>query len=332
MALLKQSTTYTRTFFMVSSTDHLSAKTGLTVVVNISKAGAAFGAAAGAVSEIANGWYKVALTTADTGTLGDLSFHCTSSGADDTDFVDQVVAVDVQDAVAFGLSRLDAAISSRMATFTLPTNFSTFVIDASGRVDLSKVNGGAINNLVSGRVDSSVGALAAAVVTNAAFAANAVDSNAFAQGAADKAWGTAARTLTAATNITSTGGTTFTQTGDSFVRLGAPAGASVSADIAAVAAHLPATISKNVALNNFEFLLVSSTDHVTALTGLGSAVTAQRSIDGGAFGSCANAVSELGSGIYKINLAAADLNGSVITLRFTGTGADARLITLVTQP
>lgn len=47
-------------------------------------------------------------------------------------------------------------------------------------------------------------------------------------------WAAAARTLTAATNITSTGGTTVPQTGDSFARLGAPAGASVSADIGAL--------------------------------------------------------------------------------------------------
>ncbi len=40
------------------------------------------------------------------------------------------------------------------------------------------------------------------------------------QTAADKAWSTAARILTAATNITSTGGTTFTQTGDSFNLIG----------------------------------------------------------------------------------------------------------------
>lgn len=45
-------------------------------------------------------------------------------------------------------------------------------------------------------------------------------------------WTQTTRTLTAATNITSTGGTTVPQTGDSFARLGAPAGASVSADIA----------------------------------------------------------------------------------------------------
>lgn len=47
-------------------------------------------------------------------------------------------------------------------------------------------------------------------------------------------WAVATRTLTSAANITSTGGTTVPQTGDSFARLGAPAGTSVSADIAAI--------------------------------------------------------------------------------------------------
>jgi hypothetical protein len=54
----------------------------------------------------------------------------------------------------------------------------------------------------------------------------------FAQAAADKAWNTGARTLTSAANITSTGGTTVPQTGDAYARLGAPVGASVSADVA----------------------------------------------------------------------------------------------------
>ena len=49
-------------------------------------------------------------------------------------------------------------------------------------------------------------------------------------------WASATRTVTAATNITSTGGTTVPQTGDNFARLGAPTGVSVSADIAAVQA------------------------------------------------------------------------------------------------
>jgi hypothetical protein len=79
--------------------------------------------------------------------------------------------------------------------------------------------------------------LANDAITAAKIAADAIGASEFAQGAADKVWSTAARTLTAATNITSTGGTTVPQTGDSFARLGAPAGASVSADIAAVEAQ-----------------------------------------------------------------------------------------------
>lgn len=93
MALLTQSAAYTRTFLMVLSTDHVSPATGKTVTVNISKAGAAFGTATNTpATEIANGWYKIALTAADTGTVGDLSFNCTASGSDNTDFADQVVS------------------------------------------------------------------------------------------------------------------------------------------------------------------------------------------------------------------------------------------------
>src|SRR5437016_6298113 len=90
MAILPQSTAYTRMFFMVDSSDHISKKTGLTCTVNISKAGGAFGAAGGTVTEVANGWYKIALTTTDTNTAGDLAYHVTATGADDTDFCDQV--------------------------------------------------------------------------------------------------------------------------------------------------------------------------------------------------------------------------------------------------
>jgi hypothetical protein len=98
---------------------------------------------------------------------------------------------------------------------------------------------------------------------------------------------------------------------------------------AAISADAKVRLAKNVGLNNFTFLMVDSSDHVTAKTGL--TVTAQRSIDGGALASCANAVVEVSNGLYKINLAASDLNGDVIVLRFTATGADARLFTIVTQ-
>ncbi len=84
----------------------------------------------------------------------------------------------------------------------------------------------------------------------------------------------------------------------------------------------------NVALGNFEFVMVDT----AGVPRTGLTVTAQRSIDGGAIGSCTNAVSEVSNGIYKINLSAADLNGSVISLRFTATGAQDRIITVVMVP
>jgi len=99
---LKQSTAFTRTFLMVDSADHITGLAGLgsAVTVTIDKAGAGFGAAAGAVSELANGWYKVALTVVDTGTLGCLSFHCVGAGADPTDFNDQVSVSTIMTGIA----------------------------------------------------------------------------------------------------------------------------------------------------------------------------------------------------------------------------------------
>jgi hypothetical protein len=95
---------------------------------------------------------------------------------------------------------------------------------------------------------------------------------------------------------------------------------------------LPDGIKKNTQLANFMFLMVlmvDSADHVTPKTGL--TITATRSIDGAAFGACANAAAEVSAGWYKITLATTDLNGDVIALKFTSAGADARNITIVTQ-
>ncbi|HVL13704.1 MAG TPA: hypothetical protein VM529_14140, partial [Gemmata sp.] len=98
----------------------------------------------------------------------------------------------------------------------------------------------------------------------------------------------------------------------------------------AVAADLPQRVTKNTALAGFPFKLVSSSDHVTAVTG--ATVTATRSLDGAAFAACANSASEVASGWYKIDLAAGDLNGNTVVLRFTASGADAREYVIVTQP
>lgn len=89
-------------------------------------------------------------------------------------------------------------------------------------------------------------------------------------------------------------------------------------------------IKKNAALNAFTFTMRQSSDHVSLMTT--ATVTAERSIDGAAYAACANAVSFIGSGAFKIDLAATDLNGDVISLLFTATGADPVVFTIVTNP
>jgi hypothetical protein len=89
-------------------------------------------------------------------------------------------------------------------------------------------------------------------------------------------------------------------------------------------------VRKNTALAAFPFRMADSTDHVTGKTGL--TVAATRSLDGAAFAACANSVTEVANGVYKIDLAAADLNADTVTLKFAGTGADDTIVTIKTAP
>src|SRR5215510_5196344 len=104
------------------------------------------------------------------------------------------------------------------------------------------------------------------------------------------------------------------------------------ASLSITAAGLVATTSnvkKNAAHAGFTFVM---TDNIAHTPVTGRTVTATRSIDGAAFASCANAVAEVASGVYSIDLAAADVNGDFIMLRLTAVGADDLLLQIVTQP
>lgn len=123
MRRLAQGAAYTVMMKLFDSADHVSAKTGATVAITISKAGGAFGnpnAGASSAVEVSSGWYKFALDATDTGTLGDLVVRGTASGADDVEQVLQVVS-----ATTGGASNLDAAISTRASQTSVddvPTN------------------------------------------------------------------------------------------------------------------------------------------------------------------------------------------------------------------
>lgn len=89
-------------------------------------------------------------------------------------------------------------------------------------------------------------------------------------------------------------------------------------------------LRKNIAKAAFPFAMVLAADHVTPATGL--TIIAKRSIDGGAFAVCANAATEVSQGVYVIDLAAADLNGTFIVFSFAGALADTTIINVETTP
>lgn len=86
-------------------------------------------------------------------------------------------------------------------------------------------------------------------------------------------------------------------------------------------------MKKNVQYDYFKFTM-ELTDGTGAT---GKTVTATRAIDNGAFASCANSVVEVSNSVYRLTLAASDLNGGDIMLRLTATGCKDRFIKIVTQ-
>lgn len=111
------------------STDHVSAATGKTIAVTISKNGGAFGnpsAGATNATEIANGWYYVDLSTTDTGTTGPLIVRGTATGVDDVERI--FVSVDPHNAGFDGVPAVTAG-----ANGGLPTG------NASGQVTVADV-------------------------------------------------------------------------------------------------------------------------------------------------------------------------------------------------
>lgn len=105
-------------FFMADSANHVSGKTGLSPTVVLSKNGGTFASPSGAVTEIGNGFYKVAGNATDTATKGILALYATASGADPSAMAFSVVGADEQNADSLGLSRLDATVASRLASAT----------------------------------------------------------------------------------------------------------------------------------------------------------------------------------------------------------------------
>jgi len=116
-----------------------AALTGATVTAYRALDGNAQASATGTTTELGNGQYRFNLSQADTN-ANNGSYLFTATNAIPVEKTVVFTAADPTDATAFGISRLDAAITSRMATFTLPTNFSSLAITAGGAVTAGTVS------------------------------------------------------------------------------------------------------------------------------------------------------------------------------------------------
>jgi len=152
-----------------------------------------------------------------------------------------------------------------------------------------------------------------------------------------------AGTITTVTNLTNAAGAgDLTSTMKASVTAAVPTVAAIQSGLATPTNITAGTITsvtnavaitsnkkKNTASNGFTFLMTSAT---TGLPLTGLTVASQVSLDGGAFGSTTNSVTELADGVYVLNLSAADTNGNHVMLQFTATGANQLDVEIITQP
>jgi hypothetical protein len=489
MSLLKQSTARDKMVFMTDSADHVTGKTGLTLTITASKNGGAFASISPTVTERGNGWYSLALTASHTDTAGDLALHVTSTGADPSDLVWQVVSLLPGDAVAIqtgtgsgqlnissgvvesnlkqidglatngynatlklkqfdiqnssgtamrcastggsglgmsisgdgtssglqclgGLSGGDGVVfaagsgsASGIRAYSSATGTGNAAVfesrNAGDAVVIRNVAGsgdgtgkgvlisggttsgdGVVINTTSGKgldingsggnadIEANITGNLIGDVTGSVAEATTVGTSGITATSLDTTALTAIRNrfflLVDTLNSPTVTSTTATLNGTNAANDDAYNGCILVHENAAgeliqtrtivgydnstlvLTVDKPWTVNpadtdsikiipnwvarvnlkKNAAYANFGFTMYDSTNHLPA-TGL--TVTAQRSIDGGAFAACSNSVTEVGSGSYKISLSATDLNGSSVKLKFTATGADQQDILIVTQ-
>jgi len=190
MTELLQSTAQTVVGRGYLSSDHISTATGLDPAITISKNGGNFAnpaAGASVMTEIeSTGWYKFALGTGDTDTLGPLIIRGTHATMDNIEVVFQVVAVSVaQTGDSYAVVAHADYGNAKLVRSTTPTN--TLTVDASHQA-LALTN--AVTNdaitaaaIANGAIDAAT--FAAGAIDAAAIATGAIDADAIADGAID---------------------------------------------------------------------------------------------------------------------------------------------------
>ena len=145
---IPQSTSKLVMFKAYLDSDHVTEATGKTIAITISKNGGAFGNPSGGATnatEISSGWYKVTLSTTDTGTLGPLAVRGAQADIDDVGVLLEVAAdaaaVWAVDLVGGGLG---IAGDLLVATADFTNNTDANVVAIKVRTDrLPNINAGA---------------------------------------------------------------------------------------------------------------------------------------------------------------------------------------------
>lgn len=302
-------------FLMVDSTDHVTGKTGLTPTVTLSKNAAAFAAAAGAVTEVSSGWYKLAANATDSNTIGLLALHATGTAADPTDMIAaNIVAYDPDDAVRLGLTALpNATAGANTGLPVVGTQVPNATAGASAGLLISGSNSGTTTlaaltitgttthtgtTVHTGNVSMAAGLTVTQSTTNGAGIS--VTGNGSGAGM-DLIGGNAVTTTPAGAGFKLTGGTAST-------------GAGGVAGVALVALGGAGAASTNGAAVG------------VTLTGGGTNTVASAahgfSVVGASTGAGLNASSGAGATGNGITATALSTNGSGMTLVKTGTGSD----------
>jgi len=159
--MLRKNTAGQNIYFAMVNATTGAALPGATVTAVRSIDGAASGAATGTVSDMTNGLYRLALTAADTN--GDyIGYFFTATNAIPVSISAVITSANPTDGVGFGLSRLDAAVTTRMATYTQPTGFLAAAFPTGTVANTTNITAGTVTT-VSGNVNGSVASVTGAV-------------------------------------------------------------------------------------------------------------------------------------------------------------------------
>jgi hypothetical protein len=121
--MLSQNTASTMHFFLRSSADHLTAVDGLNPLISISKAGGAFTPVSRTVTNLGNGIYSVALTSADTNFVGELMLLATNPLSDNS----LVIASIIPPSTLSSWDIATAVWNSPIATMTDPNTIGGWI-------------------------------------------------------------------------------------------------------------------------------------------------------------------------------------------------------------